>query len=227
MEEEKIIISLGGSLIVPEEIDVSFLKEFKNLILENVSKGKKFILITGGGRVCRKYQNVAKEIGLPSNDDLDWIGVATCNLNAELIRVIFGEKAYGKVIQDLTSDFPLDQGIVIGGASAPGHSSDMDAMLAAQKIGVKKIINLSNTDYVYDSDPRTNPNAKKIDKISWTEYRRLIPSGWDPGLNSPFDPIASELAEKEGITVMTMNGKLIDNLKKCLDGGEFLGTTIY
>ena len=68
----------------------------------------------------------------------------------------------------------------------------------AKTVGARKIINLSNTDYVYNSDPKINPNAKKIEKISWTEYRKLIPKEWNPGLNSPFDPIASEMAEKEG-----------------------------
>ena len=99
--------------------------------------------------------------------------------------------------------------------------------MIAKNSGAKKIINLSNTDYVYDSDPKINKDAKKIEKISWAEYRKLIPTEWNPGLNSPFDPVASELAEREGISVMTMNGKPIDNLKNFLEGKEFLGTTIY
>ena len=89
--EETIIISLGGSLIIPENIDVDFLKEFKALILSHVAQGKKFVIITGGGKICRKYQEVAKELAGPSDEDLDWIGIASLKLNAELLRVIFGE----------------------------------------------------------------------------------------------------------------------------------------
>ena len=67
----------------------------------------------------------------------------------------------------------------------------------------------------------------KIEKISWADYRKLIPSEWNPGLNSPFDPIASKMAEENGIEVYIMNGKPIDNLKKCLNGEEFQGTKIF
>lgn len=224
--QETIIISLGGALIVPEEVDVNFLKSFREVILSHVALGKKFVIITGGGRTCRKYQNFAKEITTVSDVDLDWIGIATNNLNAELLRVIFSEHAHKKVIYDLANHFSLESPIIIGGACEPGHSSDFDALLAAKNLDAKKVINLSNTDYVYDSDPKVNPAAKKIEQISWKDYRTMIPKEWHAGLNTPFDPIASELAEKEGITVMTMNGKMMDNFAKCLNGEKFFGTVI-
>ena len=69
-------------------------------------------------------------------------------------------------------------------------------------------------------------NAKKIENISWAEYRTLIPKEWNPRMNSPFDPIASKIAEEEKITVITMNGKKIDNLAKCLNGEKFIGSVI-
>ena len=227
MENDKIIISLGGSLIVPEEIDKDFLLAFRDLILSEVEKGKKFVLMTGGGKICRKYQGVAQELGNPSHVDLDWIGIASLKLNAELLRVIFSDYANSEVVHDLSVPFSFEKSIVVGSAYEPGHSSDYDAVLAAQQVGAKMLINLSNTDFVYDSDPKVNKDAKKIEKITWNEYRKIIPTEWNPGLNTPFDPTASELAEKEGITVVTMNGKNLENLKKCLEGEEFIGTTIY
>ena len=96
--EETIIISLGGSLIVPEEIDAEFLKEFRNLILSYVAKGKRFVIDTGGGKTCRKYQSVAREIVDASKEDLDWIGLTVNNVNAQLVRVIFGKDACKKVL---------------------------------------------------------------------------------------------------------------------------------
>ncbi|MBP6866320.1 MAG: UMP kinase [Candidatus Pacebacteria bacterium] len=227
MNSEKVVISLGGSLIVPEKVDTNFLKDFKELILAEVDNGKEFIIVCGGGNTNRLYNKAAQEIASPSTEDLDWIGIATIMLNAEFLRVVFGDKAYEKAIPDLLKIPTTDKPIIIGGALEPGHSSDLDTVQAARSTGVKTIINLSNTDYVYDSDPRTNPDAKKIEKISWAEYRKLIPKEWTAKLNSPFDPIASEIAEREGITVVTMNGKNIENLKKCLRGEEFVGTKIY
>ena len=65
-----------------------------------------------------------------------------------------------------------------------------------------------------------------FEKISWKEYRELIPKEWNPGLSSPFDPIASKMAEEAGIEVVIMNGKPIDNLANYLKGEKFLGTII-
>jgi len=223
---ETIIISLGGSLIVPDNIDTDFLKSFKSLILEHVARGRKFVIITGGGKLNNRYNEAARELGSPSDDDLDWIGIASLKLNAELLRVVFSEHAHSKVIPDLSSKLPSDKPIIVGSAFEPGHSSDYDAILAAKNLGAKKLINLSNIDYVYDSDPKKNPNAKKIERISWRDYRKIIPKVWTSRLHSPFDPTAAEVAEREEIEVTIMNGKPIDNLAKCLNGEKFLGTII-
>lgn len=224
--EEKIVISLGGSLIIPDSLDTEFLKDFKSLILSQVALGKKFVIITGGGKICRRYQDVAKELSTPTNDDLDWIGIASLKLNAELLRVVFGEYANERVINDLSGSISFDKQIVIGAAHAPGRSTDFDAVEAAKTVGAKKILNLSNIDYAYDKDPNKFKDAKKIEQISWSEYRSLIPAEWNPGLSTPFDPIAAKMAEGEQMQVMILNGKNISNLEKCLNGEKFLGTII-
>ena len=56
------VISLGGSLIVPDQIDVQFLKGFRNLILSQVKKGNRFIIICGGGRIARNYFTALQKI---------------------------------------------------------------------------------------------------------------------------------------------------------------------
>ena len=226
MEKETIIISLGGSLIIPNDIDVGFLKDFKELIISQIKLGKRFVIVTGGGKICRKYQEVAKEISDPSSDDLDWIGIASLRLNAQLLRVIFREYTHPKIVKNPMEHIDSDMPVVVGSANEPGHSTDWDAVILAKNVGAKKVINLSNTDYIYDSDPNVNPNAKKIEKISWADYRKLIPKEWNPGLTSPFDPVASEEAEKDGMEVAIMNGKPIDNLAKYLNGEKFQGTII-
>ncbi len=223
---ETIIISLGGSLIVPDQIDVEFLRDFKTLILSQVKQGKKFVIITGGGKINRRYNDAAKELAKPTDEDLDWIGIAALKLNAELLRVIFADYANSKVIDNLSNNFSFEKSIIIGSAYEPGKSSDWDSVHAAKTVGAQKIINLSNTDYVYDSDPKVNPDAKKIEQISWTEYRKIIPESWTSRLHTPFDPVASALAASGGITVAIMNGKPIDNLANYLAGKKFAGTVI-
>lgn len=226
MEKETFVISLGGSLIIPNELDIEFLKSFKELILSHVQKGKKFLIITGGGKICRKYQDGAKILSNPSNDDLDWIGIASLRLNAELVRVMFEDYANHNVIPDLSLDLHFEKPILVGSAYKPGKSTDYGAVLGAQKIGARKVINLSNIDYAYDKDPNKYPDAKKIEKISWKEYRELIPAEWNPGLSTPFDPIASKMAEENNIEVAILNGKNIENLSKYLNNEDFKGTVI-
>lgn len=223
---EHIVISLGGSLIVPEQIDTLFIKSFVDMIHEYVKKGTHFVIITGGGRASRNYTLAAKEISAPSNVDLDWIGIATTRLNAELIRVSFGDIAHEEILFNPESIPTTHKSIIVGGGWKPGNSSDLAAVMCAKGIGAKKVINLSNIDYVYTSDPRYNPEATKIEESNWSDFRALLPKEWDPGLNSPFDPIAAEQAENLGLEVVIMNGKNIDNLKKYLDGEAFIGTVI-
>lgn len=223
---EHIVISLGGSLIVPGDIDVSFLKNFISAISEYAKEGTKFVIITGGGRIARNYTLASKEISNPTNDHLDWIGIATTRLNAELVKVGFGDLADENIIFDPDNIQKTQKPIIVGGGWKPGNSSDLAAVHSANTVGAKKIINLSNIDYVYDKDPRYNKDAQKFENISWGEFRKLLPNEWDPGLNSPFDPIAAKKAEELGLEVVIMNGKNIDNLKNFLDGKEFVGTVI-
>ncbi len=223
---ETIILSLGGSLIVPDGIDKEFLKDFRKLILSETRKGKKFVITAGGGKFCRQYQEAAAEISRPTEEDKDWIGIASLKLNAELLRVIFGNSVYEKVVPNLAEKPATDKPIIIGAAYEPGHSTDWDAVLAARTFGAKRMVNLSNIDYVYDSDPKKNPKAKKIEEISWTEYRKLIPERWEAGLSTPFDPTAAREAEAAGIEVAIMNGKPLQNFIQYLAGKKFKGTII-
>ncbi len=224
--EEIIVISLGGSLIVPDQIDTDFLKDFKKLIISKVEQGKKFVIITGGGKICRRYNEAAEKIVTPSKSDLDWLGIAATRLNSELIRISFGDLAFDKVILDPNLVPKTDKPIILSGGWKPGNSSDLAAIQCAISLGVKRVINLSNIDYVYDKDPKKYNNAVKIENISWADLRNLLPKEWGPGLSAPFDPIAAEKAQKEGMQVIIMNGKPVNNLARYLNGEKFLGTVI-
>ena len=85
---------------------------------------------------------------------------------------------------------------------------------------------MSNTDYVYDDDPKINPNAKKFDKISWKRFREIVGDTWIPGKSSPFDPIASKAAEETEMTVYYLHGEDLENTKKAIEGKKFKGTII-
>ena len=88
------------------------------------------------------------------------------------------------------------------------------------------VINLSNIEKVYTADPKTDPNAKPIDKISWEDFRAIVGEEWVPGKNVPFDPVASRHAHKIALKVICAGGRDLDNLGKILRGEEFFGTEI-
>ena len=225
-ERERIVVSVGGSLIVPDGIDVDFLSRFKALILGKVQHGFTFSIIAGGGKIARRYQDAANAVTELSRQDLDWIGIHSTRLNAQLLRNIFVGYAHQQVVKNPTIDIEADEPIIIGAGWQPGCSTDYDAVLMAKNLGATRLVNLSNIDYVYDADPRTNPGAKKIEKISWTAFRKLIPKEWDPGLSSPFDPVAAKEAETIGLEVAIINGAKLEEFSNYLDDKPFIGTVI-
>ncbi|MBN1792977.1 UMP kinase [Candidatus Woesearchaeota archaeon] len=223
---ETIVISVGGSLIAPKGLDIGFLKGFKSLIVKHVKRGKRFVIITGGGRTSRNYQDAARAVGKLSDLDLDWLGIHGTRMNAHLFSTIFRDYSHWKFIKDPTKRARLDDPVIIAGGWKPGFSTDYDAVILARQFKAKKIINLSNIDYAYDKDPNKHPDAKKLETISWKNFRKLVGNKWHPGLSAPFDPVASKECEKEGMTVYIVNGKDLKNVDDLINKKEFIGTTI-
>lgn len=229
MDKKTVVISLGGSLIVPEGIDWEFVKKFKDVVEKGIENGYRFIIITGGGRTARNYIEAGAKVGDIDNEDKDWIGIHATRMNAHFMRTIFKKHAHPTINKnpyDLEGFLKAKESILIAAGYRPGNSTDYIAVLLAKHFDVKKIANLSNINYVCDKDPRTNPDAKEIKEISWPEFQKIVGDSWDPGANVPFDPIASKMAAQEGMEVVIMNGKNLENLEKYLDGEEFVGTTI-
>ncbi len=230
MSHEPIIISVGGSMIVPGEIDTAFLSSFKQLIESEIDQnGRSFVVIAGGGKTARKYQEAAKIVSDLNSEDLDWLGLHATRLNGHLLRAIFRDHAHPVMVTnpDDILDMKKDTPLIVAAGYRPGASTDLRAVQIAVRRGAKKVINLSNIDHVYTADPKKDPAATPIETISWADFRKLIPAEWDPGLSSPFDPVAAREAETHGIEVAIVNGNRIEELKKCIEGAPFTGTQIH
>jgi len=222
------IISVGGSIIIPASgFNIPFLKQFRTLILREVKKGTKFILVIGGGSTCRQYQDAARGVAKLSDTDLDWLGIYTTRFNAEFVRLLFKDIAYKEVLGDPTKHIKTNAPLLIGAGFKPGHSTDMDAVLLAKTYGASEVINLSNIFSVYDKDPNKFSDAQKIEQIDWKSFRRdIVGNTWNPGKNAPFDPIASKVAEKIGLRVSILNGMDLKEVENVLGGKKFRGTVI-
>ena len=220
-------MSVGGSLIVPDHIDTEFLHSLRELVLRKVDEGLSFYVIAGGGRLARRYQDAAKEVlGEWSPHESDWLGIHATRLNAHLVRALFAEHASDKIVKNPERMPNTKYPVIVGGGFRPGNSTDLAAVVAAKKVGAKKVVNLSNIDYVYTADPRTNPDAKKIETITWPEFRKLLPKEWSPGLSAPFDPVAAKEAQAAGLEVAVINGSKLGELENYLEGSPFVGTVI-
>jgi uridylate kinase len=229
MNKKTIVISLGGSLIVPEQIDWKFIKQFKLIIEKEIKKGHRFIIVTGGGKTARKYIEAGAKMGNIDAEDKDWIGIHATRMNAHFIRTIFKKYAHPTISTnpyDLESFLKAKESILVAAGYRPGNSTDYISILLAKQFEVKKVANLSNIDYVCNKDPKKHKDAKRIKEISWTEFQKIVGDKWDPGSNVPFDPVASKLAAKEGIEVSIFNGKKLSNFQKYLEGKNFIGTVI-
>ena len=221
------VISLGGSLIYPQELDTKYVENFVDLLKGRIHE-ENFAIITGGGRLARMMQEeLTAKNPAATPDDLDWAGIEATRKNARIVQNVFGDLAESEIFMDPHTPILTGKSVLIGGGFKPGHSSDGSAVVLAKTLVAKKLVNLSNIDYVYTADPRTNPDAVKIENISWADFRKLLPTEWNPGINAPFDPVAARMAEELGLEVVVMNGKNLENLSNYLSGEKFVGTVIH
>lgn len=228
---ERIVISVGGSLIVPNGgINTKFLKKFNSFIREQLALNNKrqFFLVIGGGATARHYRDAGREVvgHELSPQDLDWLGIHATRLNAHLMRTIFRDIAHTNIIINYDIIQKASEPVVIAAGYRPGWSTDYCATLICEDYHAKTVINLSNIDKLYDKDPNKFPDAKPIDKTTWEDFQPLVGDVWIPGMNAPFDPIAAKKSRELGLKVVVMNGANLENLAKYFRGEEFVGTVI-
>ena len=225
------VLSVGGSIVVPQEPDLAFISQFLSLVKEYLSKDikRKLILVIGGGGPARLYQNAYKTIvndDTKNNNEADWIGIMATRLNAQLIKASLGDLCSDEVVIDPSAAFTFSGRVLVAAGWKPGFSTDTIATLLAERFEAKTLVNLSNIEKVYTDDPKLNPEAKPLDSISWEAFRAMVGDEWTPGKNTPFDPIASKKAESLGLKVICAGGRNIDNTKAILEEKDFFGTTI-
>jgi len=221
-----VVVALGGSIVYPESIDTQFIKNFRTLIRKFLKKKFQFVIVVGGGRLSRVFQDAAHKISRINDEDKDWIGIHATRLNAHLLRTVFRDVAEPVIFDGRHKMKKLRCPLTIASGWRPGWSTDYVAVRLAADFGAKKVIVAGKPAFVYDKDPHTFKDARAIENLSWKEYRKLIPPMWKPGLHAPVDPVAARLGEKEGIKAIIVNGKDLKNFENLLNGKEFRGTVI-
>lgn len=222
-----IVISLGGSIIIPSNKKDSFLLEFKKVLKKNY-KEYKFVIACGGGSIARSYQIVLAHEHR-SYKELSLAGIRATRMNAELIMQLFGKDANGELpysIKEVQSELHKNHLVVCGSLRyADNETSDSTAAKLADHLEAE-FINITNVAGLYTQDPRKNPSAKLIPYESWEKFdKRAKAIHYKPGQHFVLDQKAAERIHKKRIKTYII-GKDAHNLDKLLKGKKFKGTTI-
>ncbi|MDA3850261.1 MAG: UMP kinase [Spirochaetaceae bacterium] len=223
------VFDLGGSIVAQQKMDIDFLKKMKSFVESWLMEDetRRLIIVIGGGYPARVFQNTCREL-MPQiqGDELDWIGIMATRLNAQLVKALFGDLCKDDVVTDPSEVKSMKGRILVGAGWKPGFSTDYDAVILAENFGAKRLLNLSNIQKVYTADPKKDPQAKPLDQISWEDYRAMTGDSWTPGMNAPFDPVASKRAHEAGLQVIVAEGRDLNNLDLILKNKNYVGTLI-
>jgi uridylate kinase len=223
--KKTIIIGLGGSVMYPDAIDTTFLKKF-NMFIRKRLDNNRFIIVVGGGRTARVYQEAAQKVRKTSDEDKDWLGIHATRANAHLLRTVFSDVADPTVIDERGKIERLKYPITVASGWRPGWSTDYVAVALAEDFKIGEVIAAGKPTHIFDKDPAKYKNAKPFDALSWKEYRAMIPDEWSPGAHTPIDTVAARAADKANKAVIVMNPRDFRNFGNLLAGKNFKGTIV-
>ncbi len=222
------VISLGGSLIVPENIDFRFLEDFKHTLRKHYSKYN-FVIVCGGGTIARKYISILKADKQPEKQ-LSLAGILATRANARVMMQFFGKKDSNDNLpsdmRDIKDNLKKNKVVICGALRYKPHStSDGTAARLAHFLGAE-FINMTNIKGLYTDNPLTNKNAKFIPEINWKDFEEMADkSKYTPGQHFVLDQEAASIIREYKISTYII-GPHVKNIDKILKGKKFIGTLI-
>ncbi len=223
-----VVLSVGGSSVNPKgEPDLGFL----TLLAKMIKKSKnKFGILTGGGSIARVYAKAARALGA-SEYEADSIAITSTKQNAQLVIVALrnaGIDVYPKLVNDFEEARGLLNKVVVMGGTIPGITTDTDAVLLGEAIGATRLVNISNVDAIYDSDPRVNKSAKRYSKMSYEQLISLATSSdkRKAGTHFVFDLLACKLIARSKMEAHFVSGKKEKEIENAIEGKKHNGTVV-
>ena len=216
---QKIVISMGGSVIISRDIDTSFLKSFSRLI-KKLSEKYIIYLVVGGGRIARFYIEKGRELNLDEKA-LDSLGIEITRINASLLTNVIGVS--NKIIPLTTDEAKkISKRIVIMGGTVPGHSTDLVGAELAEKIEANKFIIATNVDGIYDKDPNRYHDAKKLKEITIEQLINKYGTEWNTaGSNVVIDGPSLEIIRRAKLNTFVLNGKRLNQIERAINSLNF------
>jgi uridylate kinase len=222
-----VVLSLGGSLIVPEQMDLGFLRAFREVIKNN-TKNYKFVIVCGGGSVARKYIDALREEG--KSDYLQSLaGISVTRLNARFMAYFFGKDPKWGIPHDMkhVANLLKKDDIIFCGALryAANQTSDATACRLAAYLG-SDFVNLTNVKGLYDKNPKKYKDAKFIPETTREELAKIVHQvEQKPGMHAPVDYTAMKIIMQNKLKVIVI-GKDAKQLDNFLNGKKFIGSIV-
>jgi uridylate kinase len=224
LKKDVIVLSLGGSVVLSDDVDNTFFDEFKTFI-QHLLNDFKVYLIIGGGKTARTYINLGRMQGFQESD-LDQLGIQSTRLNAFYLSLLLnsGNKKIPETVEEALT---IDEDLVVMGGTSPGHSTDYVGAELACKTHAKMYIIATNVDGVYDKDPNLDPQAKHLSEVSIETLLNQYGAHWDKaGKNMVIDGPAMQKIKDCNIQTYVINGKNIHEIDHILRNKPFVGTKI-
>ena len=219
-----IVISLGGSVLISDDVDSTYFQKLTNFLKE-LSEQYKIYIIIGGGKTARTYINLGRKLNF-NEETLDTFGIYITRVNARILTNLLNI-SNEKIPESTDEAKEINKKIVIMGGTTPGHSTDMVGAELAEKIGAKKFIIATNVDGVYNKDPNKYSDAKQIKEISIEKLINEYGTEWSSaGKNIVIDGPCLKIIKRAKIPTYVLNGKKLEELKKVINNENFNGTII-
>jgi uridylate kinase len=233
LKYERILLKLSGeSLAGPEGYGIDPLRaeDVARRVGDIHKLGVEVAIVIGAGNLWRG------RLGLERGMDratADYMGMLATVMNAMALMDameradIFTRVQSAVLMQAVAEPYirrrairHLEKGRVVifgAGTGNPFFSTDTAAALRAMEIGADLLIKATKVDGVYDSDPVTNPDAVRFDKLSYIETlnRRL----------EVMDSTAISLCMDNHMPILVLNLWDTDKLKQALYGKQ-VGTLV-
>jgi uridylate kinase len=222
-----IVLSLGGSLIIPGDINLEYLKDFKKVILKNKDKYK-FIIICGGGSIARKYITALRETGV-SEAFQSYAGISATRTNARFMSYFFNQdqkRGIPKKTSEVKNYIKKYDIVFCGALEYHPHQTSDSSSAQIANVFKSDFINLTDVPGLHDKNPKEFKGAKFIPEISWTDFDKMVNKiKFKPGQHFVLDQKASGIIKKNKITTYIL-GKDMNQLDNLFNGKKFIGTKI-
>jgi uridylate kinase len=223
---KKIVISLGGSVLVPS-LESNNISRYVS-VLERIAGKCRIFIVVGGGGEARRYIRVARDLGV-GEATADELGILVTRLNARLLVAGLGDAAYPRVAENYTEakEFAETGRIVVMGGITPAQTTDAVSAVLAESVGADLLINATSVNGIYSADPKTDAGAVRHEHLTPQELLDIITgSRMNAGANIVLDIVAGKVIERSGIPLLVLDGRDPENLYRAIVEGAYVGTIV-